>query len=284
MVNSLEKSKIKSILAIIFGTFITAMGIELFLLPNKIVGGGVSGLSTILYHTIKIPSSVSFAVINIVLLLIGFKVLGWKFVLKTILGVGALSVFMEVLSHLPSATDNLFLATCFGSILYGAGIGITLVFNASTGGTDILGRLIQIKFPHFPIGKILLVVDGVIIAVSFCMFGEIELTLFGVISLAIISFTIDYIMKILNISKLAFIISEKGEELTRLLISTSPRGVTLIDVKGGYTMEDKKMLVCALKNGEIPEFQRKIKEVDNEAFVIYSESQQIVGNGFYVYK
>lgn len=284
MVNSLEKSKVKSILAIIFGTFITAMGIELFLLPNKIVGGGVSGLSTILYHTIKIPSSVSFAIINIVLLLIGFKVLGWRFVLKTILGVGALSVFMELLSYLPSATDNLFLATCFGSILYGAGIGITLVFNASTGGTDILGRLIQTKFPHFPIGKILLFVDGVIIAVSFCLFREIELTLFGIISLVISTFTIDYIMKILNISKLAFIISEKGEEITKLLISTSPRGVTMIDVKGGYTMEDKKMLVCALKNGEMPEFQRKIKEVDNDAFVIYSESQQIVGNGFYVYK
>lgn len=284
MVNSLEKSKVKSIIAIIFGTFITAMGIELFLLPNKIVGGGVSGLSTILYHTMKIPSSISFAVINIVLLLIGFKLLGWKFVLKTILGVGALSVFMEILSYLPSATDNLFLATCFGSILYGAGIGITLVFNASTGGTDILGRLIQIKFPHFPIGKILLMVDGVIIAISFCMFGKIDLTLFGIISLAIISFTIDYIIKALNISKLAFIISEKGEEITRLLISTSPRGVTMVNVKGGYTMEDKKMLVCALKNSEIPEFQRKIKEVDNEAFVIYSESQQIVGNGFYVYK
>lgn len=284
MINSLEKSKVKSILAIIFGTFITAVGIELFLLPNKIVGGGVSGMSTILYHTMKIPSSVSFAVINIVLLLIGFKLLGWKFVLKTILGVGALSLFMEILSYLPSATDNLFLATCFGSVLYGAGIGITLVFNASTGGTDILGRLIQIKFPHLPIGKILLIVDGVIIGISFCIFGEMELTLFGIISLAIISFTIDYIIKILNISKLAFVISEKGEEITKLLVSTSPRGVTVIDVKGGYTFENKKMLVCALKNGEMPEFQRKIKQIDSEAFVIYSESQQIVGNGFYVYK
>ena len=194
----MKHSKAKSILVIIFGTFITAIGINLFLLPNKIVSGGVSGISTILFHTLKMPSSVSFAIINIVLLLIGFRVLGKSSVLKTLLGVGALSLFMEVLSHFPPLTDNLVLLLVFGAILYGVGTGNTLVFGATTGGTDIIGRLIQHRYPHLPIGRLLLVVDGVIIAISYCVFNDIDLILYGIIILAILTFTIDFIIKSLS--------------------------------------------------------------------------------------
>ncbi len=277
-------SRIKSVLFTVLGTMITGFGIGVFLTPNKIVGGGVSGLSTILYHTLSIPPGVSFFVFNIVFLAIGFKVLGKEFTLKTLLGASLVSVFVQIFSYIPFYTDNSFLATIFGGALYGIGIGMGFVAGASTGGTDILGRLIQHKFSTVPIGKLLLVVDGIIILVSLIIFKNVELTLFGIISLLISSTTIDFVIGQFNVSRLAFVITEKGEKISQKLVSTSPRGATIIDVVGAYTGENKKMLFCALKEGESDIFQRKILEIDDKAFIVFAESQRIKGNGFYLYK
>lgn len=277
-------TKIKSVLLTIVGTMITAFGIGVFLTPNKIVGGGVSGLSTILYHAFSVPPGVSFFVINFIFLAIGFKILGKEFTLKTLLGSSLISIFVQIFSYIPFYTENTMLATVFGGTLYGIGIGLGFVAGASTGGTDILGRLIQCKFPTVPIGKLLLVVDGVIIFTSLVIFKNVELSLFGVIALFISSFAVDFVIGRFNISRIAFIITEKGEEISRYLVSTSPRGVTVIDVVGAYTNDAKKMLFCALKEGESDVFQRKILEIDECAFIVFSESQRIKGNGFYLYK
>ena len=130
----------------------------------------------------------------------------------------------------------------------------------------------------------MLVVDGVIIFTSLVIFKNVELSLFGVIALFISSFAVDFVIGRFNISRIAFIITEKGEEISQYLVSTSPRGVTVIDVVGAYTNDAKKMLFCALKEGESDVFQRKILEIDECAFIVFSESQRIKGNGFYLYK
>ena len=176
------------------------------------------------------------------------------------------------------------LATIFGGVLYGFGIGISFAAGASTGGTDILGRIIQYKMPTVPIGKLLLVVDSVIILISLIIFKQLELVLYGIITLFISSWAIDFVIGRLNISRIAFVITSKGDEISKNLVSTSPRGVTIIDVVGAYTYEEKKMLFCALKEGESADFQRKILSIDPEAFIVFSESQRIKGNGFYLYK
>jgi len=276
-------TKLKSFLFIILGTMTTGFAISVFLTPNKIVGGGVSGISTILFHTVHIPTGLSFIILNLVLLLLGIKILGKEFIIKTLIGTGLLSLFIEIFANIPFYTENTMLATLFGGGLYGIGIGISFVAKASTGGTDILGRIVQKVFPTVPIGKLLLAIDGIVIFVSFVVFGKIELTLFGVVSLLISSFTIDFVIAQFNISRIAFVITEKGEEISNFLVSTSPRGVTIIDVVGAYTMDKKKMLFCALKEGESFDFQRKILEIDSEAFIVFSESQRIKGNGFYLY-
>ncbi len=275
--------KIKSYLLILIGVMLVSAGISLCFVPNKIVTGGVSGISTILYHSLHIPAGVSYYAINLGLLLIGAKVLGKSFVIKTVICAGGVSFFTELFSYLPPLTDNLFLATVYGAVLYGFGIGLTLVNSASTGGTDIAGRLIQHFFPHMPIGKLLMFVDGLVLFASFLCFRTVDLVLFGVFGLAISSTAIDWLIKKMNISKLAFIITESGGDMAQRLVSSSPRGVTLIDVTGAYTKDEKKMLVCALKENEIPDFEKKVLEEDAGAFVIYAESQQIVGNGFLVY-
>ena len=280
----LSKNKIHYHLLSVIGPIITAFAISVFYTPNKIVSGGVSGISTILYHLAKIPPGVSFAVLNILFLLLSFKFIGKEFVLKTIVGATLISVFVQVFTAFPPVTNDIILATVFGSLLYGFGIGITFLSGSSTGGTDILSRLLQHFFPHIKIGRLLLFVDAMVILTSLISFREINLALWGIIALFLSTFAVDWIIQKLNVSKLAFVITEKGSEVSSFLISTSPRGVTIIDVIGAYTMDKKTLLMCALKENELPEFQEKILNIDADAFIIFSESQQIVGNGFYVYR
>lgn len=276
--------KVKRYIIILLGEIITAFAISCFYTPNKIVNGGVSGIATILYHTLSIPTGLSFAIINVALLLISLKFLGKHFVGTTIVGSLLLSLFVQLFSYIPPVTDDVLLASIFGSVLYGIGIGLTLIQGASTGGTDIISRLIQCFFPHVKIGSLLLVVDAIVIGASLCIFRNVNLTLFGILALFLASNSINILISKLNISKLAFVVSDHGTEISKVLVSESPRGVTIIDATGAYTMTNKSVMMCALKENEIPQFQRRILELDKDAFIIFSESQQIVGNGFRVYK
>ena len=241
---------IKKYAVIVLGTAMMGFAVSRFYIPNKIVNGGVSGLSTILFYTLGIAPGLSYAVINVALLAAALR----------------------------------FLGSAFGAILYGAGIGLTLAEGASTGGTDILGRLLQTFFPHIKIGNLILVADTVVIGVSLAVFGRVELALYGILALMISSYTINWLIRKLNISKLAFVVTDCGEEVVKHLISNSARGVTVVRATGGYTMENKTVLMCALKENEAEGFQKRVLEKDASAFIIFSESTQIVGNGFRVYK
>lgn len=276
--------RIPSVLFAITGTMTTGFAIGSFLTPNKVVGGGISGISTILFHNFGIQPGVSFFVLNILFLLLGLRILGKQFIKKTLIGITLLSLFTQIFSCFPIYTQNLILPTVFGGGLYGIGIGMSFAAGASTGGTDILGRIIQTKFKFIPIGKMLLFVDGIVIMISFIIFKNIELILFGIFTLFVSSYFIDFIISKLNVSRIAFVVSDKGEEISKILVSTSPRGVTLIDVKGAYTENKKQMLFCALKESESEGFQNKILSIDENAFIVFSESQRIKGNGFYLYK
>ncbi len=276
--------RIKQFTLITFGVMLTAFGISVFYVPNKIVSGGVSGISTILYHLFRIPTGISFAVINVLLLLFALKWLGKEFVLKTLAGAGLLSLFVQVFSYIPPITDDIFLAALFGAVLYGLGIAIALSQGASTGGTDILGRLIQYRFPHMPIGTLLLIVDLCVVFASLLAFREIDLSLWGIIALFVCSFSIDWFIRRLNVSKCVLVVTDCGEEIAQKLVSTSPRGVTILKSVGAYTMEKNNVLLCALKEHEMPVFQKKITDIDPHAFVIFLESQQILGNGFHIYR
>ena len=276
--------QLKRYAAIVFGVLLVAFAISVFYTPNKIVSGGVSGISTILFHTFGIQPGVSFAVINIVLLILAWKFLGFSFVKDTLLGAALLSVFVQVFTYVPPVTSDVFLAAVFGSVLYGVGIGLTLIEGASTGGTDILSRLVQCAFPHVKIGNLLMVVYASVILLSLVVFRTFDLALYGIIALFLASFAINLLISKLNVSKLAFVVSDKGVEISQFLVSHSPRGVTIIDSVGAYTMEERKVLMCALKENELPRFQEEVLKIDGSAFIIYSESQTIVGNGFRVYK
>ena len=263
---------------------LVAFAISVFYTPNRIVNGGVSGISTILFHTFGIQPGVSFAAINVLLLIFAWRFLGFLFVKDTLLSAALVSVFVQLFTHVPPLTDDVLLAAVFGSVLYGVGTALTLIVGASTGGTDILGRLVQCLCPHVKIGSLLLAVDAAVIFLSLCVFKTIDLALYGIIALYLATYTIDFLIGKMNISKLAFVVTDKGVEISRYLVEHSPRGVTIIESTGAYTMDERQVLLCALKENEAPLFQKRVLGIDDQAFIIFSESQQIVGNGFRVYK
>lgn len=274
---------LKSYLIIFIGMTLTSIAVGLFYIPNGIVTGGVSGIATILYP-IGIPPGITYSVVNFFLLLLSYKRLGGDFVVKSIISVIVISSFVQIFSELTPITNNIFLATLFGSLLFGIGASLTFINNANTGGTDIIGRLVQSKYQYFPIGTLLLIIDGFIIFVSLIISGNIDLTLYGLLGLFISAFSIDFIIDHLNSSKLAFVITDKGPQISNLIIENSRRGVTMLNARGAYSGARKNLLICALKNKQIPEFHKMIIETDENAFIIFTNSEKIFGLGFYVYK
>ena len=275
--------RIKSLFTILSGITLTAAGVSLFYIPNKIVTGGVSGLAAILY-TLNIPPGVVYLLANSVLVLISYKVLGKSFAIKSIFSTLVLSLLVQLFSELPPLSENLFLAAFFGSTISGFGTAITFSENANTGGSDILGRLLQKKVPYFPIGKLILLIDGVIILASVIVFKNTELALYGIFGLIISTLVIDFFIERLNSSKLALVVTEKGGEISEAIIKNSRRGVTILSATGAYSKKDKKMLVCAIKNKQMPDFHKMIKAADEDAFIIFLKSEKIFGTGFYVYE
>ncbi len=275
--------RIRSYLINFLGVILAAFGIGMFSVPNKIVSGGVSGISTILYYNLNIPAGISYYAINILLLVIGVKKLSKRFVIRTLVSSGLVSLFIDIFSNLPPITEDIILASFFGGVIFGIGMWLTLIENSSTGGTDILGRIIQNQYPHVQIGKILMLIDLVIITFSFLTFRNADITLYGIMSLYLSTTTVDLLIHKLNVSKLVFVITQKGEPIAKKLIENSKRGVTMLDAVGAYTMNKKTVLICAMKENELPHFQKRVLEIDKEAFIMASESQKIFGKGFYVY-
>lgn len=275
--------KIKSYIIIFFGLTLTAIATGLFYLPNEIVTGGVSGIATILYP-FNIPPGIVYFAVNLILLVFSYKILGKDFVINSILAVVYVSIAVQFFSEFEPITKNILLATIFGSVLFGLGAVLTFMENANTGGTDIIARLIQAGFSYFPIGKLLLIIDTVIIIASLFVFKNIDLALYGIIGLFISTAVIDFFIDALNSSKLAFVITEKGEAVSEMIIQNSKRGVTILNARGAYSMNRKNLLICALKNREIPTFHKLIRDADKNAFIIFTKSEKIFGLGFYVYK
>ena len=222
--------------------------------------------------------------INSVLVLAGGKILGKKFALVSLFSTLLLSLLVQVFSALAPLCDNLFLSAFFGSSISGLGTALTFSENANTGGSDIVGRLIQHKIPYFPIGRLLLIIDGIIIAVSVIIFRNIELALYGIFGLIISSLVIDFFIEKLNSSKLALVVTEKGSEISAAIMENSKRGVTILAARGAYSKKDKNLLICAIKNRQMPDFHKMIKAADENAFIIFLKSEKIFGSGFYVYQ
>jgi len=267
---------------ITLGTLITSVGIVLFLAPNKIAAGGVSGISIILFHLLHSPIGLTMLIINAILFVIAFVLLGSEFGLKSIYATVMLSVFVDLLEYLlPKSLyiNDLVIATVFGDLLTGFGIALVVSRGASTGGTDIVAMIIK-KYTNIDMGKALMVIDFTITLFAGIFFGKI-IGMYSLLAVIINTNTIDYVLEGITTSFQAFIITKKHETIKDRILKEIGRGVTLIRAIGGYTGEERLALWVILKSPrEIVKLKEIVKEEDPTAFVTITHVREVLGEGF----
>ncbi|WP_062354193.1 YitT family protein [Bacillus kwashiorkori] len=270
--------KIKNYLYIVFGATIVAISFNVFLLPNEVASGGVSGISTILNGLFKWePAYVQWA-LNIPLFIAGVLVLGFHYGVKTLVGTIFLPLAVFLTKDWNPWTLNPLLAAIFGGMGVGFGIGIVFRGNASTGGTDLAAQILA-KFTGFSLGKCVAIIDGMIV-ISAAIVFNIEKGLFALIALFVTSKTIDMVQIGWNRSKMALIITEHSEEVRHAILTKIDRGLTRIEAYGGYTNNQRNMFMVVVDQTEFTNLKQVVKSIDPEAFVIVVDASEVLGQGF----
>ena len=279
----MKKQTILNTLKVIGGAFIYAISLNCFLTPASIAPGGASGISIILNHLFGLPIGVVSIIINIPVLYAGYKKLSSELIIKTIFALVLTSVIIDfiVTPLFPVYTGDRLLGSVFGGILLGIGLGIIFSAGYTTGGTDIVSMLLRLRHPHLRIGIAILIVDCFVLAASVIFFHDIEAGLYGVISLFFSGKLVDFMVYSGDSSRLTFIITSKHKEVIESIIKKTGRGVTLINAEGGYTGEDKKIVLCAVRHREFTSLKDAVFEADDTAFFTSAVSDGIYGTGFY---
>ena len=257
-----------------------SLSVNCFLSKNQILNGGFTGFATVINYLFGLPIGTVILFLNIPLFIISYKKLGIRFVVSSFWATFIMSALIDLGDFLPVYRGDLLLASLFGGALSGAGLGIIFINGATTGGTDIIAKLIGLKYPHITLGKTILLIDLVIIALGGLVYQNIESSLYASVVIFVSSQTIDYIIFGVNRSSLIFIVTEKGDEMRRLIINDIRRGVTVLKGSGGYTNSEKQVLICACYDNQTGKFIKKIKSFDEKAFMIITSAKEILGEGF----
>ena len=234
---------------IILGSFILALGINFFLVPLKISTGGVSGIGMVLFYVFKIPISLTTLVINIFLFFFGYKTLKKSSILKTLAGIVFSSLFLEITKYFGFYSDDILIASVFGGILVGVGVGLTVLKDAATGGSDFAALMLNKIIPHISIATFILIIDTVVILVSGIVFKDYTIMFYSVISLYISSKVTDFIMVSGDFAKSVYIISKNNKEIADVILKEMERGVTGIYSKGFSVLRD--VCLCVFNKNEL---------------------------------
>ncbi|QBP41749.1 YitT family protein [Paenisporosarcina antarctica] len=263
---------------IIIGAAIIAVGFNVFLLPNEVASGGVSGISTILYGLFDWkPGFVQYA-FNIPLFIAGVIFLGKQFGARSLAGTLTLPLFVLLTASWEPATLNPLLGALFGGISVGVGLGIVFRGRASTGGTDLAAQIIA-KYTGFTLGRSVMLIDGLIVLSAAVVF-DIEKGLYALIGLFVTTKTIDIIQLGFSQSKMVYIITNKQEEIRDAIYNEVNRGVTRLSAFGGYTEQERPILLVVVYQTEFTKLKQVVKKVDPAAFVIVTDAYEVVGEGF----
>lgn len=265
---------------IIIGAFLMAVSTALFLLPNQLSTGGISGISTILYYLCNYPVGLTMLLINVPLFVIAMVKVNKRLFFKSILGTILLSVFIDLLENLSPITNDRFLACIYGGIIMGIGTAIILKAGASTGGTDLLSYVIRAYNNKFKSSRVIIIADTIIIFFNIIFFKEIEIGLYSVIAIYLMGKMIDIIFEGIYFTKIMFIISEKYEEISKEIGILVKRGSTGIYSKGMYSGKQNVMLFCVASRKEVAEIKQIIKQIDKNAFIVTTDAIETLGKGF----
>lgn len=296
-------SKLKKILSflkiyslITFGAGITALAINIFLVPYKIAPGGLSGLATVIFYLSggKLPVGTTMLVINIPLFILGYKFIGRKFFIRTVYGTIILSAIIDFteksMEELAgkflingtggASAPDILLYSIIGGFLSGIGLGLVLKMEATTGGTELAAKLLNQPIRNFTIGQILLTIDALIIIFAIVAFNSVIIGLYSLVSLFITTKVIDALVEGVDYARAILIISDQNQLISEKIISEMDRGVTALTGRGVYSGKDKNVLLCVLSRNEIPQMKEIVHALDKNAFVILADVREVLGEGF----
>lgn len=274
--------ELKRYIFMIIGCFSYSLSLRMFLIPNGIVGGGVSGAASLLEMLFKLPAGLFIVVINVPVLILGFRLMGWRFILNCFITTATLGGTTELLTLLGdiSITENKILAAAYGGILQGIGIGFFIKYEMSSGGTELLGRLTHHVMPFGSIATHVALFDGLVVVLGAIALNNIENILHALILIFLSAKVSDLIVYGLTKAKMCYIISEKADKIAEFLITHSPRGVTKVDGEGMYSKTEKGVLLTCIKNNQVVALKTAIKQLDENAFVIVCDANEVYGKGF----
>ena len=268
-------------LKIILGCAIFALGFDLFLVPNGLNAGGLSGIAMIITHVTGFGTvGVLSAVINLPLFLVGGKKIGMRFFVGSLIGTVALSACIDLFAVIPAIETEPLLAALYGGIICGAGLGVVFMSNASTGGSDIVVRLLKSKYRNLNIGQISIGLDFFVAALTALVFGDITNMLYILITVFVSGLVVDAVVYRFDYSKVAYIISREHEAIAKVITDKLERGVTYLYGQGYYSGNDTKVILTAVKKGQLAELKDLVVAIDPNAFIIVQEAHQVLGDGF----
>ena len=253
--------------------------------PTGIAFGGITGIAQIINNLLPaVPVGATVIVLNIPLFLLGWRLIGGKLLVSSLYAMAVSSLFIDLLSSLRAWEPMDPLLSCiFGGLLLGGSLGVIFLQGATTGGTDLAARLLKLRLAWLPMGKLLLAIDlGVIILVAL-FFRNLNTALYGFIALYISTLAMDGILYGLDTAKVAYIISDRNDEICSAIVHDLDRGVTILQGRGAYTGADKKVLMCAFKQREIAAIKASVKGIDPDAFLIVCNAHEVLGDGFRQY-
>lgn len=265
------------------GAFILAAGFVLFITPYKIVPGGVYGISIVLHHLFGTPVGLVALAFDIPLTIIGIKVLGPRFGVKTVVGFVLTAVFVDGITYFygtePLVEGDALLSSIFGGLFIGVGLGLIFKSRATSGGTDIVAMMIS-KYTKLPVGRLLILVDSAIVLVGLAAFQDWKIPLYSLIVIFIAGKVLDTILEGIDYDKVLFIISEKTDEIREKLINDINRSGTILNGKGMYNQNDRSIVFTVVNRRETVMLQDYINQIDPDAFVTVMNANEILGNGF----
>ncbi|QCT73725.1 YitT family protein [Macrococcoides canis] len=272
------KEKLKRFMFITIGAILMAIALELFLVPNKLLDGGIVGISIMMSHFLKLPIGLFIFILNIPFFYLGYKQIGKTFALSTLYGIGVLSIGTALLHPVPAFADEKFLVTIFGGVILGLGVGLVIRYGGSLDGTEILAILINNKTP-FSVGEIVMVINFFIYTVAGFVFTW-ESAMYSVIAYFIAFKTIDIVQQGLDESKSVWIISDQYEEIGDAINDRLGRGVTYLKGEGAYTGDNKKVIFCVITRLEEFKLKDIVNHYDDSAFVAIGNVSEVKGGRF----
>lgn len=279
-----EKTKkwyklIVSLLGLTLGSFLLAVGLVLFLEPNTIAPGGVTGFAIAFKELVNIPIYITNLLINVPLFILGVIILGKNFGWKTLYATVLLSFFLKIIP-MRVITSDLLLASTFGGVVSGIGLGLVFRSGGTTGGTDLIGSILHKFFPSFSTANFMMLIDILVVAFAGIVDGKVETSFYSIISLYITVKIIDLVLEGMGYLKGFLIITNKTEKVSKALMEELERGVTLFKGLGMYSKEEKDILLCIVNRPQFTKTKEMVHSIDEEAFVMVVDISEVVGEGF----